>query len=137
MLRLKFNSEVENFANLFFNNAFNTEEYVDKTNNANIIDNDDSYQIEIQLPGFKKSDIKIGIENEVLTISSKVEKTTDKLRYVEQNFTKNSFENKFKMNKYIDKNNITAKMEDGILTVILGKIVEDKTKQNTFDIKID
>ena len=95
---------------------------------TNVTENDNSYGISLELPGFKKDDINIGIDNNVMTISSEVEKTNED--YIKREFIKSSFKNEFRLPEDVDIDNINATMENGILSITLNKIkmLEDETK---------
>lgn len=97
----------------------------------NIVENEDNYELSMVLPGYKKEDININIDNDVLTISSEIknEKEEKTKNYIGRNFTKSSFCKKLILSDDIDKDKINAKMEDGILNLKLDKI--KKVELNT------
>jgi len=104
---------------------------------TNIIDNENEYIVQLSVPGFKKDDINIELNDDVLTISSKMEdKKEEKTEnYFRQEFAKSSFERSFSIPIDVDVNKIDAKMEDGILNVKVPKKIENK-KDNKLSIKI-
>ena len=90
---------------------------------ANIIENADSFQLEIAAPGMKKEDFKINLENNILTISAELE---DQIReegknYSRKEFYYGSFNRAFTLPKTIDLDKIKADYENGILKVALPK----------------
>jgi HSP20 family protein len=99
---------------------------------SNILDNGNEYVVELSTPGFKKEDIKIELDNDILTISSSIEdKKEEKDKgYYRREFHKSSFERSFSLPKSADKNKISATMNDGILTVTIPKIKEEKKTEN-------
>jgi HSP20 family protein len=101
---------------------------------TNIEETDKSYNLYMQLPGFKKDEINIEIQDEYLLVSG--DSNEDNKNYISKKFSKESFENKFKLCDDIDINNIEATMEDGILTINLNKKnVENTTKTININIK--
>ena len=46
---------------------------------VNILEKEDSFEVQVAAPGLKKQDFSINVENEELSISAKVEKTDDGL----------------------------------------------------------
>jgi HSP20 family protein len=90
---------------------------------ANILDNPDSFQLELAAPGMKKSDFKIHLENNVLTISSDIqdEKTEETSNYTRKEFQYGSFTRSFTLPKSIDLDKISADYDNGILKVCLPK----------------
>ena len=98
---------------------------------VNIKETEDDFFIEVAAPGLKKSDFKIELKNELLTISS--DKKDEKGKDQEQRFTRNefsyqSFSRSFTMPLTGDGDKISAKYEDGILTVTIPKKEEAKPK---------
>lgn len=109
--------------------SFFDNDYVDIFNRrfsdpaANIIENPDSFQLELAAPGLKKNDFKIHLENNVLTISSEVEdeKTEEGKNYTRKEFHYGSFSRSFTLPKSIDLDKIKADYENGIMKVVLPK----------------
>jgi HSP20 family protein len=127
-----FNSFIDEF---FDKNSFLSNYLSDiKTN---IKELDDKYVLELSLAGFKKEDIKIDIDNDILTILSDVktenEEETD--NYKRYEFRKSSFQKSYSIPSDVDINKITASQENGVLKIELVK-QEDKIKQiKTIEIK--
>lgn len=119
--------------NEFFNNSF-----VSNSKNVNIEETESSYELSMELPGFTKDDIKVEVENDVLTISSEVEKKEEvnEKKFIKKSFSKSSFKKSYILTEDVDKENINAKLENGILNLSIGKIrqIEEKTKTKLIDI---
>ncbi len=94
---------------------------------TNIIEHNDRFEVQLTLPGFTKSDVGIEMEQGVLTIKSKKE-TAKENTYSKQEFDFSGFEKRVRLSKSIDTSNITASMENGILSISLGKKEEAKEK---------
>ena len=92
--------------------------------NTDISDNGDSYVIETDLPGMKKEDINIDIAGDTLTITaqrhSNYEKEDKKKSYVRIERSYGSFSRSFDISG-IDQSGITAKYDNGVLTLNLPK----------------
>jgi HSP20 family protein len=90
---------------------------------ANIIENIDSFQLEIAAPGMNKEDFKINLENNVLTISAELEdqKREEGKNYTRKEFYYGSFSRAFTMPRTIDLDKIKADYDNGILKVTLPK----------------
>jgi HSP20 family protein len=95
---------------------------------ANIIENQDSFQLDLAAPGMKKDDFKINLENNILTISSEVEdeKQQEGKNYSRKEFYYGSFSRSFTLPKIVDLDKIQADYSDGILKVVLPKKEESK-----------
>jgi len=102
---------------------------------VNITENEKSYDISFEIPGFSKEDVNIDLNDGIITISSHVEKSNE--NYISKEYTKDSFERSFYLPEDVDLENIDASMENGILSIILNKrnIDEDTTKSKKIDIK--
>jgi len=97
---------------------------------VNIKEDDKKYSLDLAVPGIDKKDLKIDIEDEVLTIQSETkdehEETTDGYRRKE--FSYSSFCRSFQIPENVDKEKIEANYKDGILSVMLPKAEEEKSK---------
>ena len=97
---------------------------------VNIIESKEDYRIEVAAPGLDKSDFKINIENNVLTISAeKEEKQEEKDEsFVRREFNYASFSRSFALPESMDTEKINAKHKDGVLNVIIPTKEEAKQK---------
>lgn len=134
---------MDSFLNEFFgmDNLFNSNVFSSNygTSKVNVIEKDDSYSIDIVVPGFNKEDINVELNDGILTISSKVESSNEETseKYIKKEFVKSSFERSFYIPDDADVENIEASMDNGILSINLTKIkeLEDKTNVKRIDIK--
>lgn len=96
---------------------------------ANIIEKEASYEVELAVPGYEKTDFSISLDSKILTISTlKMESApvdTDKL--IRREFSTKSFKRSFTIDDKIDSDNIRAKYENGILKLELPKKEITKT----------
>lgn len=97
---------------------------------VNIRETNDEYFIDMAVPGMKKSDFIIDIDNEVLSISAEhnVEEENTEGNFTRREFGYNSFKRTFTLPDSIDDQKIKAKYEDGILSIKLPKLEEAKPK---------
>ncbi len=125
------------FTNLFdeFFNLYNSENNRTIPNrsripSANIQELDDKYRIELATPGFNKEDIEINIEDNLLTIKSKEEKSKEVSNdnYTMKEFSTCRFSRSFTLPETIDRDKISARYENGILYLDLAKKVEVQNK---------
>ena len=104
--------------------------------NTDVIDTGDAFKLECELPGFKKEDIKIDIENDCLTISA--ERSSDdkdeKDNYVKRERFYGSFTRSFDVSG-INVDNSEAGYSDGVLTVTLPKKVAEVPASRRLEIK--
>ena len=98
---------------------------------SNIAKKDDStFHLEVDLPGVKKEDIDIKIEDNVLIVSAvrnyKNELTKDDYYICESSFGK--IERRYSLPDSIDTDKVDAKLEDGRLEIELEKTKKAKPK---------
>ena len=89
---------------------------------TDIQEDGDNFVLEADLPGFKKEDIQIDVENEVLTISAKrsEEKKDEKHNVVKRERFYGSFSRSFDVSG-INVDGIEAAYTDGVLTLTMPK----------------
>ncbi len=104
--------------------------------NTDVIDTGDAFKLECELPGFKKEDIKIDIENDCLTISAErsSDEKDEKENYVKRERFYGSFTRSFDVSG-INVDNIEAGYSDGVLTVTLPKKAAEIPASRRLEIK--
>ena len=119
-----------------FNDLFDTD-YLPKVNATapaiNVKESDKAYIVELAAPGMKKEDFNVHINDEgnlVVKMESKLEKKDEDktTRYLRREFSYSKFEQTLILPDDVKKDAISAKVEHGVLTVELPKIVEEKVK---------
>lgn len=98
---------------------------------VDIAEDDNSYVITAELPGLKKEDIKVGVQNDVLTISGerKYEKEEKDKKFHRVERAYGSFSRRFTIPENSDGEKVSAEFKDGILQVHLPKTETVKPKQ--------
>ncbi len=103
---------------------------------TNIRETDNSYELELALPGFKKDEIKVSLENGYLTVSAeKNTEETDNKKYLRRELSE-SASRSYYVGTDMSRESIKAKFENGILTLVLPKEQPKKEEVNTL-INID
>ena len=110
-----------------FTSNFNTGMSVPK---VNIKETADAFMVEVAVPGLKKSDFKLDLDNQVLTISteSKEENEHKEENYTRREFGYSAFKRTFTLPDSVNDEKINANYTDGILSVLLPKKEEAKQK---------
>lgn len=90
---------------------------------ANVKETETEYVLELAIPGRKKEDFNVEIDNDILTISSEVKSEENKEDdgYTRREFTFSSFKRVFSLPETISLDKIDATYEDGILKFVLPK----------------
>lgn len=91
----------------------------------------ESFLFQLDLPGVKKEEIQIELENRELTITGERKIAEDsaketKVHLEERIFGK--FERKFSLPETVDSSKVDAVFKDGVLTLTLGKKIESQPK---------
>ena len=107
----------------FFNN---TTRNVTNPFATDVIDNGDSFELNAELPGFKKEDINLSIENDCLTISAerKLNKEEKVPNFIKRERFYGSYSRSFDLTG-IDVDKISAAYVDGVLKLTLPKETEE------------
>lgn len=99
-------------------------------------DNDENYVVTSELAGVAKEDIDVQFENDRLTISVDHKESDEKK---DRNFvhkeTREWSATRSVMLRGVDRDGISAKMTDGILTITLPKVEEEKEDSNKVTIE--
>ncbi len=102
-----------------------------KGNNCDIYEKDGKYHVEMDLPGFKKDEIKIECHKGTLTISAKKDFKKEEhegKKYIRRERRFNTMERSFYLGD-IDDENIHASFEDGTLKIVAPTKAEISKKQ--------
>ena len=96
---------------------------------VNVRENEKTYTLELAVPGIDKNNLKIDMNEDVLTISSEVKNENEEENdgYMRKEFSYESFSKSFYIPENVNKEKIGASYKDGILSIELPK-EEDKSK---------
>lgn len=123
--------ELDEFERLFFGKR-------SQTFSTDIVDNGNSYTVQTDLPGFKKEDININISGDTLTVKaerhSDYENKDKKENYIRVERSYGSFTRSFDLSG-IDTDKISAKYEDGVLSIDLPKQEAKTPESRTLEIQ--
>ncbi|WP_418498360.1 Hsp20/alpha crystallin family protein [Flagellimonas sp.] len=100
-----------------------TEKWNASAPKVNIKDNEGEFELELAVPGMKKDDFTVEVDNDVLTISSEIKSENEEKKdnYTRKEFSYSSFKRAFTLPETVDGSKIDAKYEDGILKLTLPK----------------
>ena len=124
----------QNWFPSIFNDFFDND-WIAKVNTAapaiNVIESDKSYKVEVAAPGMSKDDFNIHLdENNELIISmekkNQQEEKDEKKRYLRREFSYSKFQQSLVLPDNVDKDKISASVNDGVLTIALTKMTEDE-----------
>lgn len=116
--------------NRFFDDMFNMK--IDSNRmNCDIYEKDNTYFIELDLPGFDKKDINIEMNNGNITITAEKEEQQnheDKKYFLKERKAYEKYERSFYLGDIIEEN-IKASFDGGILTISIPKQIEIYNKR--------
>lgn len=103
---------------------------------VDITEDDQEYLIKADLPEMKKDDVKVVVENGIVTVSGerKSEKEEKKRKYHRIERSYGSFQRGFLVPEDADASKVAAEFKDGVLKVRLPKAPAAKPK--TIDVKV-
>lgn len=114
---------LEERINEAFSSDISTNVLSNFTPSVNTREGEYAYHIDVDLPGVKKEDISVKIENNVLTLKGerKSKKEVKEKDYYKKESSFGSFTRSFTLPENIDVENIHAENKDGVLEVTLPK----------------
>jgi len=97
---------------------------------TDIFETGDALKIVMEVPGVPKDGVDVKIENDVLSMEARIETTNyNGLEPVYTEYPVGHFARSFTLPEQVDQHNITALLEDGVLTLTLNKRPETKPRR--------
>ena len=129
-----------NWLDTAFNDLFDmdwTPRHVTTAPAVNVKESDNAFTMEIAAPGLKKEFCSVNINNEgnlVVKIENKAQheekpQEGEKHHYLRREFSYASYEQAYTLPDEVNKDAISAKVEDGILTIELPKLAPEPEKK--------
>jgi len=119
-----------------FDDMFNTN-FMPRANATapaiNVKETENEYEVEVAAPGLKKDDFQVNIDNEG-NLSIKMEQKNEekkedkKSHYLRREFSYSKYEQTLILPDNVNKEGISAKVDNGVLNVTLPKLEETKAK---------
>jgi HSP20 family protein len=126
---------LDNFFDNFFSDSFAGFFTAAHPIKADVKETDKEYIIEADMPGVKKEDIRLELENGVLTLGVEHNEQIDEERenYIRRERRYGSYCRSFRADG-VKEDKVSAKYDNGVLTVKLPKAEEAKPKSHRIDI---
>lgn len=97
---------------------------------TDVREHDDHFEVDIDLPGFKKDEINVNLENGYLTVSAAKgldkDETTKKGKVIRQERYAGTLQRSFYVGDALTEQDVTARFENGVLTLNVPKKEERK-----------
>ena len=131
----------QDFMPTLFNELMNWSDMNYSTPRMNIMETKDNYKLELCIPGLTKDDVKLSIDTEgnlvvEMTKETKNEKKNEEMRYLRHEFSVEHFRQTVMLPEDIHKEQISAKVENGILDIVIPKVTVEEKKQAVQTIEI-
>jgi HSP20 family protein len=138
-LARRFNDDFGNLFEGFFQPLRWIEEEAGEgmTPRMDVIERDNEFVVKTEMPGVKKDDIEVSMENGVLTISAETKSETEAKegdRVIRQERRYGKYLRSLRLGKEIDEKKVKANYKDGVLELTLPKAEEVKPKKITVDV---
>ena len=123
----------QDFMPTLFNELMNWNDTTYSTPRMNIMETKDNYKLELCIPGLTKEDVKLSIDAEGNLVVEMIKETKkenkEETRYLRHEFSVEHFRQTVMLPEDIHREQISAKVENGILDIIIPKVtVEEKKK---------
>jgi HSP20 family protein len=123
-----------------FNELMNWNDNTYSTPRMNIMETKDNYKLELCIPGLTKEDVKLSIDAEGNLVVEMVKETKkenkEEMRYLRHEFSVEHFRQTVMLPDDIHKEQISAKVENGILDIVIPKVTVEEKKQAVQTIEI-
>lgn len=117
-----------------FNDFFDNN-YMPKANATapaiNVLESKTDYRVELAAPGMRKEDFDVNINTDgdlVIKMDRKGEKYEENVHYLRREFSYTKYEQTLILPDDVDKQKISANVADGVLTIVLPKVVREEQK---------
>ena len=104
---------------------------------ADILEDNEKFEVQLSLPGVKKEDIKIDVKDNILNISAEksfTKSTEDTKVHLKEHFY-GKIHRGFKLPKNVDQSTIVAHLENGVLQLTIQKLQVEKAEGFSIEIK--
>jgi HSP20 family protein len=97
---------------------------------VDIVERDKEIEVQAELPGIKKEDLDVSINNQIMTIRAitQEEKSEGEGRYLRREMTRGEYQRTLSLPDYVDEDNAKATFKDGILCVTIPKMEKSQRK---------
>jgi len=96
---------------------------------ATVLENADGYTLEVEMPGVSKENLEMWVENNELTILGRRSMPAIEGMLIHRESRSENFRRSFEIDPSIDAGKISAKIDQGVLTLTLPKAEEVKPRK--------
>jgi len=110
------------------------EEYLLKTDYS---EGENNFYLDVEIPGVKKEDVKIKLENNILIVSGEKKipvNENQKKNYLRKERNYGTFKRSFMFQSAVNPDECTANFENGVLFISIGKLTKKNNKERVINI---
>ena len=140
MTRVNFNPQLGqlNFDKLFSEIPNNLDILFSRFPKVDLMEDNNSVNIVVELPGVSKEDVKIVLEDGVFTLSGEKKNNVDEkdeVKVLTNERTFGKFERKFELPEDINPDDVKANFDNGLLNIIIAKSIPETHEERVIEIK--
>jgi HSP20 family protein len=99
------------------------------TPSASVVEAEESYTLEVEMPGVTKEGLEILVENNELTIVGRRSRPSMEGTLIHRESRPENYRRTFELDPSIDANKISAKIDQGVVTLTLPKAEHVKPRK--------
>ena len=126
--------------NDFFNDNWLMPQFHSTSPAINVSEDDKEYKVEVAAPGMTKDDFKISLTSDdiVISMEKKMENKDEQKdkKYIRREFSYSKFEQRLALPENVERQNISAQMNDGVLVIDIPKMTPEEKSQECQCIEI-
>jgi HSP20 family molecular chaperone IbpA len=97
---------------------------------TDIFETDQALSLIVEMPGVKKENVDVQVENDVLTISGRIDFSNyEGLQPVYTEYNVGDYARSFQLSSKVDQWKIEAQLKDGVMTLVLPKAEKAKPRK--------
>lgn len=106
------------------NNALNTDVY----------ENEQAYYLCVELPGFKKEDVSVELDNGYLIINAKKDPESDEFKFIAQERFSGTIKRSYYVGNKVAYEDVSASLQDGLLKIVINKPKQEEKSSKMISI---
>ena len=97
---------------------------------TDIFETEQSLTLVVEMPGVKKDNVEVRVENDVLTVEGQMDFANyDGLQPVYTEYNVGNYVRSFQLSSKIDQDGIRAELKDGVMTLVLPKAEKARARK--------
>lgn len=104
---------------------------------VNVEELDDRYELLLYAPGLNKEDFRVLVKDDILVIKAEEQEQdiVEELNWKRREFKASGFRRAFELNEKVDKEQITAQYQEGVLKISLPKLPGFESKSQEINVE--